>query len=284
MSYNGDYDSDDYYHGRTGRKEVGHYYNNYNCDVLTTHEFNFDQDRPMFEYDPFTEYSDLKVESDKVMMTFQALGNLAEMTARLLKAWEKRAKAGHSKRQDLIAEKFRSYTRTLNLYQLGDDERRDLQAYSVWHLQQVLGGSEEVMKLKEAAVQISKFVNGIILALLEKSFPHTMPYPVMTTILSNLLSVKGAGNLGLVSSIDEGKEVERKTMEEIYLPMADIFEVAKEVMFYTDPMDTYETESSIIYIERQAIIGRKFEMLVSTVNSSQLQIRVDGMGVKDVEA
>ena len=228
--------------------------------------------------------SNTQKKSDKIMMTYQALGNLAEMTARLLKAWEKRAKAGHSKRQDLIAEKFRSYTLTLNLYQLGDDERRDLRAYSVWNLQQVLGGSEEVMKLKEAAVQISKFVNGIILALLEKSFPHTMPYPVMTTILSNLLSVKGAGNLGLVSSIDEGKEVERKTMEEIYLPMADIFEVAKEVMFYTDPMDTYETESSIIYIERQAIIGRKFEMLVSTVNSSQLQISVEGMGVKDVEA
>jgi len=275
MSYNGDYDYDDYY----GRNEGVHY----NCDVLTTHEFNFDEDRPMFKYDPFTEYSDLKVESDKVMMTYQALGNLAEMTARLLKAWEKRAEAGHSKKQDLITEKFRSYTRILNLYQLGDDERRDLRAYSVWHLQQVLGGSEEVMKLKEAAVQISKFVNGIILALLEKSFPHTMPYPVMTTILSNLLSVKGAGNMGLVSSIDEGKEVERKTMEEIYLPMADIFDIAKEIMFYTDP-ETYETEPSIIYIEKQAIIGSKFEMLMSIVNSSQLQISVEGMSVKDVEA
>merc|ERR1719420_2538257 len=89
----------------------------------------------MFEYDPFTQYSDLKVENDKVMMTYQALGNLAEMTARLLKAWEKRSEADHSKSQDLIAEKFHSYTRTLNLYQLGDDERRDLRAYSVWHLQ-----------------------------------------------------------------------------------------------------------------------------------------------------
>ena len=38
-------------------------------------------------------------------------------------------------------------------------------------------------------------------------------------------------------------------MEEIFLPMADIFDVAKEIMFYTDPIDTYETGPSLIYEE-----------------------------------
>ena len=51
---------------------------------------------------PFTKYFDLKDESGNVMMTYQALGDLSEMTARLLQAWEKRSTtAVHSESPDV---------------------------------------------------------------------------------------------------------------------------------------------------------------------------------------
>ena len=49
-------------------------------------EFNFDEDKPLFEFDPLAEYFYLQDESDNVMMTYQALCELTKMTARLLRA------------------------------------------------------------------------------------------------------------------------------------------------------------------------------------------------------
>merc|ERR1712243_263244 len=76
-----------------------------------------------------------------------------------------------------------------NLYQLETDERRDLRAHSVWNLKRVLGGYEEVMKLKDSVNNIFNFAKRIMLTILENSFPRPMPYPVMETILSYLLPV-----------------------------------------------------------------------------------------------
>ena len=58
-------------------------------------EFNFDEEGPMFKFDPFTE-------GDNVV-TYQALGELSDMTTRLLQAWEKRSTSGdsESERPDL---------------------------------------------------------------------------------------------------------------------------------------------------------------------------------------
>ena len=57
-------------------------------------EFNFDEESPLFKFDTFTEYFRLADEDGNVMMTYQGLGTLSEMTVKLLKAWEKRSIAG----------------------------------------------------------------------------------------------------------------------------------------------------------------------------------------------
>ena len=58
-------------------------------------EFNYDEEGPVFKFDPFTE-------GDNVV-TYQALGELSDMTTRLLQAWEKISTSGdsESERPDL---------------------------------------------------------------------------------------------------------------------------------------------------------------------------------------
>ena len=69
-------------------------------------EFNFDnEERPMFEFDPQHEYIGLLGHDGhgvEVVMTYQALARVTEMTVRLLQAWEKRAAVvDHLERQEL---------------------------------------------------------------------------------------------------------------------------------------------------------------------------------------
>ena len=109
-----DYDDDSEYDGLSDEDNYAGAYGGYDDlydDVMEAAgydawdienpEFNFDEESPMFEFDPFAEYYDLTDENDQVIMTYQALGNLSEMTVRLLKAWEKRSKVGHSESPDL---------------------------------------------------------------------------------------------------------------------------------------------------------------------------------------
>ena len=125
----------------------------------------------------------------------------------------------------------------MKLYQLEDDERRDLRTHSVWNLKRALGGHAEVMKLKEAVDNIFNFSKRVLLSILENSFPRTMPYPVNNTILSYLLPVKGAGNMGLVSN-NEAKQVEeRKNMVQLYFALADVYDNVKGIMYDTEPFE-----------------------------------------------
>ena len=123
------------------------------------------------------------------------------------------------------------------MYQLEVDERRDLRTHSVWNLKRALGGHAEVVKLKEAVDNIFNFSKRVLLSILENSFPRTMPYPVIITILSYLLPVKGAGNIGLVSN-DEAKQVEeRENMVQLYFALAEVYDNVKGIMF-----DLFDTE------------------------------------------
>jgi len=246
-------------------------------------EFNFDEERPMFDFDPFSEYFDLKDESDNVMMTYQALGELADMTAKLLSAWEKRAAVDHIERQEghtpmgVQGDDYSPLLLGLNLYQLELEERSDLRSYSVWKLARLLGGNEEVKKLKQVIENISNFVKRIILTSVGNSLPRPMPYPVINTILSYLLPVKGAVNIGPVTT-EDSKEGERKEMERLYLAMAEIFDHVKVIMFNIEP-NTLVTEPSIT--EKIAMLVGKFEVLVATVESTQFQVSFEGLDIKD---
>jgi len=247
-------------------------------------EFNFDEERPMFDFDPFSEYFDLKDESDNVMMTYQALGELADMTAKLLYAWEKRAAVDHIERQEGHTPMDQGNDCSplllglnLNLYQLELEDRSDLRSYSVWKLARLLGGNEEVKKLKQVIENISNFVKRIILTSVGNSLPCPMPYPVINTILSYLLPVKGAVNIGPVTT-EDSKEGERKEMERLYLAMAEIFDHVKVIMFNIEP-NTLVTEPSII--EKKEMLVGKFEVLVAIVESTQLQVSFEGLDIKE---
>ena len=158
------------------------------------------------------------------------------------------------------------------------DERRDLRAHSVWNLKRVLGGHEEVINLKESVDNIFNFTKRIILTILENSFPRPMPYPVMKTILSYLLPGKGAGKIGLVSH-DEVKEMEeRLVLDRLYLTLAEVYEHVKMIMFNVESV-IYE---ATMMNERKAILVEYFEILVEIVNSSQLQLSFEGLGIEEI--
>ena len=165
----------------------------------------------------------------------------------------------------------------LNLYQLEEKERSELRSYSVWRLEMLLGGKEEVMKLKQVFDSISNFVKRIILTSVGDSLPCPMPYPVINTILSYLFPVKGAVNIGLVTA-DDSKEDERKDMERLYLAMAEVFDHVKVIMFNCEP-NTLINEPSIT--EKKEMLVEKFEVLVARVTSTQLEASFEGLDMKD---
>jgi len=248
-------------------------------------EFNFDDERPLFEFCPFCEYFDLEDENDNVIMTYQALGELAERTAKLLIAWQKRAAAvdhikgqGHRPMGVQGDDDYSPVPLGLNLYELEMKERSDLRSYSVWRLEMLLGGKEEVMKLKQVFDSISNFVKRIILTSVGDSLPCPMPYPVINTILSYLFPVKGAVNIGLVTA-DDSKEDERKDMESLYLAMAEVYEHVQMIMFNT-VQDSFVTEPSLT--GKKEMLVEKFEVLVATVKSTQLQVSFEGLDIKDI--
>ena len=54
-------------------------------------EFEHADEWPIFVFDPFSEYFNLKDNSDKIMMTYQALSLLSDYTSKLIEAWAKRS-------------------------------------------------------------------------------------------------------------------------------------------------------------------------------------------------
>jgi len=250
-------------------------------------EFNFDDERLKFEFNPLSEYLHLKDENGNVMMTYQALGKLAEVTSKLLVAWEKRAAAVHLGRQDpytirlndwVLSVVMVNHYNSLNLYQLKMEERNDLLSYSVRKLEMIFGGKEEMMKLREVVDNISNFVRRVMIASVGHSLPCPMSYPVINTILSYLLPVRGAVNIGLVTN-DDSKEDERKDMIGLYLAMAAVFDLFKTMMIFNVKAHTTRV---IDPTTSKEMLLEKFEVLVQRVASTELQISFEGLDIKDI--
>jgi len=255
---------------------------------------DYEYERPIFDFEPFEVYYELEDKNNNVMMTYQALSKLAEMTAKLLVAWEKRAAADllerhdkerlcHLIRRTVKMDKDSPVPYSLNIYQLEVEERSDLRSYSVWKLKMLLGGAEEVMKLRQLIDNISNFVKRIIFASVGNSLPYPMPYPVIDTILSYLLSVKGAVNIGPITT-DDSKVGEIKDMEMLYIAMANVFDQVKVIMFYigNGAYHTLVTELEPSITKRKEMLEEKFEVLVATVKSTQLQVSFEGLDIKDI--
>merc|ERR1719233_1735665 len=133
---------------------------------------------------------------------------------------------------------------------------------------------EEVRKLKKVVKNISNFVKRIIFASVGNSLPCPMPYPVINTILSYLLPVRGAANIGLVTN-DDSKEGERNDMIGLYLAMAEVFDLVKMVMFNI-VVNTIVIGPSTL----KETLVKKFKDLVERVTSTELQISFEGLDIK----
>ena len=248
--------------------EANDYYGGFNYlnaleDVNDSKEFNFDEEKSIFDYDPSEEYFecfDLKQGDNDVEITYEALYQLAEMIYKLLGAWERRIPFDlETQDQDPLLLLDDDY---LNLYQLEAEERSYLKAYSVWKLERLFGGRDEVLNVKQTAVAISSFTKRILMEILGNCLPHNLPYPVLNTIQDHLLllPIKGAVKIIMVDG-EELKEVEREIMIQLYLAMARLYDDMKSVMFYCGPCTA--TWQSIL--EKKKDLFNKFNILMTTV-------------------
>merc|ERR1719233_2122 len=137
---------------------------------------------------------------------------------------------------------------------------------------------EEVRKLKKVVKNISNFVKRIIFVSVGNALPCPMPYPVINTILSYLLPVRGAANIGPVTT-DDSKDDEKNDMIELYLTMAHAFGDVQAIMLDCEPSAMYP--QYIKYISEQIVLLVKmFEDLVEKVKSTGLQISSEGLDIE----
>eukprot|EP00092_Neocalanus_flemingeri_P024708 GFUD01026797.1.p1 GENE.GFUD01026797.1~~GFUD01026797.1.p1 ORF type:complete len:354 (+),score=113.32 GFUD01026797.1:189-1250(+) len=245
-------------------------------------EFGFDEETFLFEFDPLVEYFDLKDHSDVVTITYQSLVKLTEMTCQLLRAWMKRSSASLGDDQDnkiTQDEPFNYYV--LNLYQLETKERDELKTYSVAKLLRSFGSEEEVSKFEKAVNQMGKFLRKCLLDILGSCLPHSLPYPVLSTILSHLMAAKGLHKVGLVTKLESSKMMEMDYMDKLYLSLADVYDHIKVVMFNIEP-NTHSTEPTLN--EKKESLLERFKLLAESVNKFDTEFGLDSLEIiSDIE-
>ena len=163
-------------------------------------EFGFDEERYLFELDPFSEYFDL-LNSSQHSCTYQSLVQMAELTSQLIAAWKKRSSATVTPKNSSKFTDEVNHLR-LNLYQLETKERDELRSFSVWKLLRIFGGEEEVLHFDKKIEQILKFLKKLLMDILGRCLPTCLPYPVLSTIFSHLMASKGLESIGQVSIDD----------------------------------------------------------------------------------
>ena len=68
-------------------------------------------------------------------------------------------------------------------------------------------------------------------------------------------------------------------MVQLYFALAEAYDNVKGIMFDTEPL---EAEVSMMY-KSKAILVENFETLVAAVDSSQLQLSFEGLGIEETE-
>eukprot|EP00092_Neocalanus_flemingeri_P038054 GFUD01041423.1.p1 GENE.GFUD01041423.1~~GFUD01041423.1.p1 ORF type:complete len:339 (+),score=116.55 GFUD01041423.1:81-1097(+) len=203
-------------------------------------------------------------ESDVVTMTYQSLMKLTEMTYQLLRAWKKRA----SNEQDVETTQDDPF----HSFGLNPQERVELKTYSDAKLKQIFGSNEEVSKFEEEVNQMMKFLRKCFLDILARCLPSSLPYPVLSTILSHLQAANGLHNVGVVTKPECSKMMEKEYMGKLYLGMASVYDHLKVVMFNIEP-DTHNTEL-LLYNGKASLLAR-FSVLVELVNSFNIESGLD---------
>jgi len=239
----------------------------YYDDVI---EFDFDEERRMFEFSPVEN-------SDSIVMTYQALAQLAEMTVSLLDAWKRRSEQSvHEYKDYESSDRIECLKVGLNLYQMERKDRDELRAYSVWKIEKLLGGNGKVLELKRQVGKIVNFVKNVMMRILSTCLPCSLPYPVMNLILSHLLCEEGVAKIGQVA-VEEGIKVEEiRNMDELYNAMAYMFYDFQYIMFI--PNLLLEIEPSLF--EKKVKLIEKFHLLESSVGSTQLELGFEELEIE----
>ena len=191
----------------------------------TVHVSFIDDDYYLMEFDP-RQIND----RGRVKMTYQAMLKMAEHTGELLDVMKKRVAEAIERETLVIKDCVPFHGLNRNLYHLSCRNREKLVKYSVEKLLNVFGSEEEIVRFRNCIFLLAKFIKKCLFNILESLLPATLPYPALSIITSNVLSMKGLDQIGLVTQQD----LERKCMEKLFYSLADIFTLLKVLMFNTD--------------------------------------------------
>jgi len=197
-------------------------------DIANPPELGFDDERHLFEYNPLDA-------SDPSATSYQRLLTVTDMMLKLLGAWKKRSRSGQQVNdvEDLDPD-F-----DINLYQMGQEERIVFRSYSVQKILEIFEGVSEIEKLTEKVNQAVTFLKKILGLLLGRCLPMALPFPVMSTILTHLISEEGLLKVGLVGEEEKNESesearvlpLELRDMMNMYDNIAHLYSLMRDVMF-----------------------------------------------------
>jgi len=207
-------------------------------DIANPPESGFDEERHLFEYNPLDA-------SDPSATSYQRLLTVTDMMLKLLGAWKKRSRIGQQVNdvedldlEDLDLEDL-DPNFDINLYQMGQEDRIVLRSYSVLKILEIFEGESEIEKLTEKVNQAVTFLKKTLGLLLGRCLPMALPFPVMSTILSHLISEEGLLKVGLVGEEEKNESesearvlpLELRDMMNMYDNIAHLYSLIRDVMF-----------------------------------------------------
>jgi len=191
-------------------------------------------------------------------LTYQYLLDLSDLICQLLSAWKKWQLASENLNIQL-RDDFNPFG--LNLYQLELEDRDELRTRSVAKFLCLFGGQEQELRKFESEVhQLGRFFQACILDILRRCLPSCLPYVVLRSIHSYLMTGKtGHDNIGLVTR-DPSRLTEEKLIGELHEIMADTYHHLKIVLFNVN-----ETSESSFDQKRSNLVA-KFQSLAEVVD------------------
>jgi len=230
-------------------------------DISLLPEFGFDEERYLFEYDPWQNIEEI---------SYQAVVTQTEMLSKLLNAWKKRSKDNLTVR--LSDDDFDKLNK--NLYQLREKDRVKLRSYSVWKFLEVMGGEEEVEKFSEKIDLTLILTKKILSCVLSRWLPRELPYPAMRKILSHLMREDGLSKVGFMTSEnDEGeRNDERLTICHLQDGIASFYFDMRGMMFSypSHTKEFYATNRLEPFKDKIERHLEDFEVVVQQIDSGEM--------------
>jgi len=190
-------------------------------------EYDFDEERFLFEFDPWIE-NDFDFDTG----SYQSLVRIAEMLSKILHAWRKRSGLIDLEEEESSLKEVSDSDQHWNLYQMDPEDRTKLRSNSVKIMSDLLGGKSAIHQFTEKVDKTVILLKQVLNLLLDRCLPVHMPYPVMSTLISHLLEEGGLDMLGTMAEGEEdSEEQERQGMEELLNAMGSVYDETKSIMF-----------------------------------------------------